>query len=108
MPEFKELWQKINQQTAYHVEFDSSVLIKNAIDNLNRKLDVVKISFKVEKGKLNHIKSKEELMAGKSFEKETRIDNYDNQYITMNNNSLKYDLIGRLVEKKPDLLEKIL
>lgn len=99
MPEFKELWQKINQQTAYHVEFDSNVLIKNAIDNLNRKLDVVKISFKVEKGKLNHIKSKEELMAGKSFEKETRIDNYDNQYITMNNNSLKYDLIGRLVEE---------
>lgn len=99
MPEFKKLWQKINQQTAYHVEFDSNVLIKNAIDNLNRKLDVVKISFKVEKGKLNHIKSKEELMAGKSFEKETRIDNYDNQYITMNNNSLKYDLIGRLVEE---------
>ena len=70
MKEFKELWKKINSKSIYIVDFDTEELIEKAISALDQNLAVTKLQFKVESGVMNKIKSKEELLAGKSFVKE--------------------------------------
>lgn len=96
MPEFKELWSKINAKSVYIVDFDAEALIQNSIVALNSKLRVSKIHFQVETGAMDTINSKEELSSGASFAKEDS-SSYD---VTMTANSnVKYDLIGKLVDE---------
>lgn len=96
MPEFKELWSRINARSVYSVDFDTEELIQKAIAALNSKLRVSKIHFQVETGAMDAIKSKEELLSGASFVKE-RSCSYG---VTMTaNSSVKYDLIGKLVDE---------
>jgi type III restriction enzyme len=97
MPEFKALWSKINAKTAYVVDFDTDELVKKAVDALDSKLRVPKIFFKVETGSMNEIKSKDDLLSGASFVKEDS-DLYGQTKITANT-SVKYDLVGKLVEE---------
>ena len=96
MPEFKELWNKINSKSVYVVDFDTDELVKKAIESLDKNLQVSKIYFRVETGAMEQIKSKEELMSGESFVKE-EAQNY-NHTIALNS-SIKYDLIGKLVDE---------
>lgn len=96
MPEFKELWSKINSKSVYVVDFDTDELVRKAINSLDRKLSVSKIYFKVETGTMNQIKSKEELMSGSSFVKEES-SNYGNVIEVSSN--IKYDLVGKLVDE---------
>ena len=96
MPEFKELWNKINSKSVYVVDFDTNELVKKAIESLDKNLQVSKIYFRVETGAMEQIKSKEELMSGESFVKEDA-QNY-NHAIALNS-SIKYDLIGKLVDE---------
>ena len=95
MKEFKELWKKINSKSIYVVDFDTEELIEKAINALDQNLAVTKLQFKVESGVMNKIKSKEELLAGKSFVKE-EVNNYTDRSIVGSN--VKYDLIGKIVE----------
>lgn len=95
MKEFKELWKKINSKSIYVVDFDTEELIEKAINALDQNLAVTKLQFKVESGVMNKIKSKEELLAGKSFVKE-EANNYTDHSIVGSN--VKYDLIGKIVE----------
>lgn len=95
MPEFKELWSKINSKSVYVVDFDTDELVKKAIESLDKNLQVSKIYFRVETGAMEQIRSKEELMSGESFVKE-EAQNY-NHAIALNS-SIKYDLIGKLVD----------
>lgn len=99
MPEFKALWSKINAKTVYQVNFDIEELIDKAVSALNRKLKVADIYFKVEEGhQVDKIESKEALLEGRTFVKEhTQV--YDSQEHSVVNNSVKYDLVGRLVEE---------
>lgn len=97
MPEFKALWQKINAKSVYVVDFNTDELIKNAINVLNAKLRISKIYFKVESGVMEQIKSKEELEKGYAFIKEQNAI-YGNDKKIAVNSSVKYDLIGKLVE----------
>ena len=96
MPEFKELWNKINSKSVYVVYFDTDELVKKAIESLDKNLQVSKIYFRVETGAMEQIRSKEELMSGESFVKE-EAQNY-NHAIALNS-SIKYDLIGKLVDE---------
>jgi len=96
MPEFKELWNKINSKSVYVVDFDTDELVKKAIESLDKNLQVSKIYFRVETGAMKQIKSKEELISGESFVKE-EAQNY-NHTISLNS-SIKYDLIGKLVDE---------
>lgn len=96
MPEFKALWKKINTKTVYAVDFDTDELVKKAVDSLNKKLHVSKIYFKVEKGEMDNIRSKEELASGEAFKKE-KTDTYS-AHVTANSN-VKYDLVGKLVDE---------
>lgn len=96
MPEFRELWEKINIKTAYAVDFDTDELVQKAIHSLDSKLRVSKIFFKVESGTMEKIKSKEALINGDSFIKDETT-NYSRTGVTSTN--IKYDLIGKLVEE---------
>ena len=97
MPEFKALWNRINSKSVYVVDFDTDELVRKAIISLNAKLRVSKIYFKVESGRMDNIASKEALASGSAFTKTT-----SQAYGTGNkiavNSSVKYDLVGKLVD----------
>ncbi len=94
--EFQELWKRINIKTAYVVDFETDELIEKAIDKLNAHLHVSKIYYKVQSGVMNQIKSKETLTKGEAFkENDSRMVAVD----MSSNNSVKYDLIGKMVEE---------
>ena len=97
MPEFQALWSKINAKSIYIVDFDIDELIRNAIASLDAKLRVAKIFFKIESGAMEEIKSKEALECGAAFTKETSA--YGTQTRIPVNSSVKYDLVGKLVEE---------
>lgn len=98
MPEFKALWSKINAKSVYIVDFDTDELVQKAIASLDAKLRVAKIFFKVESGAMEEIKSKEELEAGAAFVKEASV-SYGTKTRISVNSSVKYDLVGKLVEE---------
>ena len=96
MPEFKALWQKISPKSVYVVGFDTEERVEKAIFSLNRNLRVSKIFFKVELGTMNEIQSKEALLEGTSFVKE-KSGTYNTARRIHASNSVKYDLVGKLV-----------
>ena len=98
IPEFKALWSKINAKSVYIVDFDTDELVQKAIASLDAKLRVAKIFFKVESGVMEEIKSKEALESGAAFIKETSA-SYGTQTRISVNSSVKYDLVGKLVEE---------
>lgn len=97
MPEFKALWSKINARTAYVVDFDTDELVRKAVASLDSKLRVTKIFFKIETGSMNEIKSKNQLLSGDSFVKE-KSGAYSAGSVEVST-SIKYDLVGKLVEE---------
>ena len=98
MPEFKALWSKSNAKSVYIVNFDTDELVQKAIHSLDAKLRVAKVFFKVESGAMEEIKSKEELEAGAAFVKEASA-SYGTKTRISVNSSVKYDLVGKLVEE---------
>ena len=94
--EFQELWKRINAKSVYTVDFDTDDLIRKTIAALDSKLRVSKVVFRVEKGSMDTIKSKEALTSGEAFSKEES-DHYD--VASSANSSVKYDLIGKIVEE---------
>lgn len=95
MPEFKELWNKINAKTVYVVDFDTGELVRKSISSLDKNLRVSEIYFKVESGSMEEIQSKEELVSGDSFKKHNT--GKRNNTVSANSN-VPYDLVGKLVE----------
>ncbi|MGL4412365.1 MAG: restriction endonuclease subunit R, partial [Bacteroidales bacterium] len=94
--EFQELWKRINIKTAYVVDFETDELVMKAVDKLNAHLHVSKIYYKVQSGTMNKIKSKESLTKGEAFkESDSRMVAVDISSST----SVKYDLIGKMVEE---------
>lgn len=96
MPEFKALWSKINSKSVYVVDFDTDDLVRNAIAALDAKLRVPKIYLKIEKGAMERISSKDSLLSGDSFTKE------ESSFYSAgktSDSSVKYDLIGKLVDE---------
>jgi type III restriction enzyme len=91
---FKELWARINAKSFYVVDFDEGELIGKAIAALNSELRVSKIFFKVERGEMAEIKSKESLLAGTSMSRE-ETDVYSAGAPAAG--SARYDLIGKIV-----------
>lgn len=98
LPEFKELWEKISTKSVYRVDFDTDELIRQSIFTLNGRLKVSKVYFRVEAGEMEEIKSKNELEEGVSFEKK-KASTYGLKEQIPVNNSVKYDLVGKLVEE---------
>ncbi len=98
MPEFKALWKRISPKSVYVVDFDTEELVKKSIDALNTKLHVPKVFFKVVEGEMDEIKSKDELKEGNAFSKK-KSSTYDSGRRIRTNNSVKYDLVGKIVSE---------
>lgn len=94
--EFKELWSRINHKTVYAVDFDTDELIKKCIVALDTHLKVAKVTYTVKSGSMEEIQSKEKLADGSSFVMDSH--STENAQVSINN-SVKYDLIGKLVEE---------
>lgn len=97
MPEFKALWNRINSKSVYVVDFDTDELVRKSIASLNAKLRVSKIYIKVETGGMDNISSKEALESGEAFKKESATAYGVGNKISVNT-SVKYDLVGKLVD----------
>ncbi|MFV0516067.1 MAG: type III restriction-modification system endonuclease, partial [Aminipila sp.] len=97
MKEFKELWDRINRKSYFIVDFEPDELIEKAIQKLNADLKVSEIYLKVETGVMKEIKSKETLEKGEAFTK-IKNDSPDEKTLMRTNSSVRYDLIGKLVE----------
>jgi len=95
MPEFKELWNKINSKSVYVVDFDSDELVKKAVAELDAKLRVAKIRITVQSGSMDKIDSKEQIASGDAMKLE-KTKEYDSTASV--SSSVKYDLVGKLVE----------
>jgi type III restriction enzyme len=92
--EFRALWSQISAKSVYVVEFDESELIGKAVNALNRELIVPEIFFKVEKGQMTDIQSREQLQSGAAFTRE-RSESY--RMDAAASAAVKYDLIGKIV-----------
>ena len=97
--EFQELWKKINHQTYYTVDFRTDELIEKAVRQLDAHLHVSKVEIRIVGGTLgDEIKSKEQLLSGTAM---TAMENgtYYGKVEETIGASVKYDLIGKLVEE---------
>lgn len=92
---FQNLWKKINVKTYYEVDFSTEALVKKAIAYIDQNLTVTEIRIVVEKGSLEEINDKESLENGSAMA------NAKARTIRISetvNDSVRYDLIGKLVE----------
>ena len=97
MAEFQALWKRINKKSYYVVDFDTDELVRNSIQVLNLKLRIPKIFFRVTTGTMDSISSRESLQSGEAFTK-TSSSVHDEHNRIAANRSVKYDLIGKLVD----------
>ncbi|WP_215904899.1 DEAD/DEAH box helicase family protein [Gracilinema caldarium] len=98
---FQELWSRINSKSYYTVSFNEEELIKKAITELNSRLRVSKIYFRVEKGEQTKtIESKDQLQAGTAFIRSEMIREEAPSYREMKaSSSVHYDLVGNIVSE---------
>lgn len=96
MAEFKKLWNNINSKSVYVVHFDTDELVKKSINSINEHLLVQEFFYTVAQGTMDKIDSKNNLQNGLAFTKtETKIVSRSSTI----SNSVKYDLIGKLVDE---------
>jgi len=94
--EFRELWNEISKKTAYYVTFDTDELIKNCVAALDRSLKVSDITYQIITGEMDFIYSKEKLERGETFKVKERATDKECKMVTA---SVKYDLVGKLVDE---------
>lgn len=95
--EFIELWKRINHKSFYTVSFDHQKLIQLAVQELDKTLDVSRVSIKTEYGEqVAHIDSKEQLEQGVGFTAKRSNQDVARQAPL---GSIRYDLVGKLVEE---------
>lgn len=93
--EFQKLWKSINQQTYYTVDFKTEELIEKSICALDKHLKVTDILVQVVTGRMDRIESKSKLESGEAMKIISTGEESANEVI---GSSVKYDLIGKLVE----------
>ena len=94
--EFQALWKKINVKSIYAVDFKGQELIDKSISALNSKLEVSKINVVITTGAMSSIKSKQDLFDGLAFDSKATQTKTEN--ISSVATSIKYDLVGKLVD----------
>lgn len=95
--EFINLWKRINIKSIYAVDFEGKELVEKSVDALNRNLRVSSIRVEIKTGTMKSIKSKQDLFDGVAFE--TKANQVKTEKITAVGTSIKYDLIGKLVDE---------
>ena len=93
--EFQELWKRINHKYAYTVSFSDDELVKNAVEAIDKDLEVAKLSYTVTRGLQKEHATREELAAGEHFKREqTRSADLDVDV----SNGVRYDLLGEIAQ----------
>lgn len=92
--EFQNLWKRINRRTYYQVNFETSGLVKKAIEELDEKLKVTEIRIVVEGGSMDEIRDKESLEAGVAMNQGDVRTIHVTEAV---GKEVTYDLIGQLV-----------
>lgn len=93
--EFQRLWNLINHQYAYTVEFDSQELIRKSIAHIDDKMFVAKLQYTVTAGQQEEDWNAEQVESGSMFHAERSqtytLDRTEGSMVT-------YDLIGKIAE----------
>ncbi len=95
LPEFQELWNKINVKTMYEVNFDSDELIEKSIKKLNDELRVNKMRIRITKGEQKDAISVTTLSSAESMTEGTTETHIYEDFTSVNT---KYDLIGSIAK----------
>ena len=94
--EFQALWQQINQQYAYTVDFDSYELINKAIAHINDKLFVSQLQYVTTVGELKERITTQGIEQNEAFKtKRTHTSTLDH----IHSGQIKYDLIGQIAQE---------
>ena len=92
---WQDLWKRINTRTYYHVDFDTSQLVKKAVDELDKRLNVTEIRIVVESGAMEGIRDREELEAGTAMTAAKVKTIHVTEAV---GGRVAYDLVGELVQ----------
>ena len=93
--EFQTLWNLINRQYAYKVDFDSDELIKKSIGHINAKLFVSQLQYTTSIGQQKSELSEHEIERGDGFKTaKTRTQTLQHAQ----SSKVPYDLIGKIAE----------
>jgi len=94
--EFQELWSRINQKAVYTVKFNSTELVKNCKNAINKELHVKAMEYIVVGGTQQDNIEYERLKSGESF----KVDAHETIKEKKSAHShVKYDLIGKLANE---------
>ena len=93
--EFQELWNRINKQAAYSVDFDTEELVEKSITALEKELNVKPLHYYIQKGSQKAETNYDELERGESFRVE---ESSTEKLTTSTHSSVPYDLLGKLSE----------
>jgi type III restriction enzyme len=96
---FQALWSRINGRSYYIVDFDEAELVGKSIAELNKRLRVSKIYFKVEQGEqAKTLTSTDQLHSGEGFIRASVGREEASLYMAMQTgSSVRYDLVGKIV-----------
>jgi len=93
--EFQTLWNYINRQYAYTVDFDSRELIEKAIKHINENMYVSQLQYTVTVGRQTDELDGNAIALGNSFVRENARTETLKHAAT---SQIKYDLIGKIAE----------
>ncbi|MEJ1340925.1 MAG: DEAD/DEAH box helicase family protein [Candidatus Sedimenticola sp. (ex Thyasira tokunagai)] len=93
--EFNELWNRINHKAVYRVEFESSELIRNSIQVLDKELRVTPLQYTIQSGIQDEQVTDSQLKSGDGFKLENTVIETHNASI---HSVVKYDLLGKLAD----------
>jgi len=93
--EFQELWKAINHKYVYTVDFDSSELVKKAIDYINSNLYVSELQYTTTTGQQKTDINQYEIDRNDSFDNaKTRTQTLRHAHVSQ----IRYDLVGKIAE----------
>ena len=105
--EFQDLWQRIRHKAVYQVEFNSRKLVELCIDALDRDLIISPLKYDIITGEISKEITETDLRDNTAFS-QSKIRSEKSHYVP---SSVKYDMIGKIVEKTEltrDTIGKIL
>ena len=93
--EFQELWNKINIKTLYEVDFDSNELINKAVNSINSKLTISKMTVKITQGE------QKDTLSAETLKEHTTLTNGKTSTSIIDDftpSQIEYDLIGEITK----------
>jgi type III restriction enzyme len=95
--EFYELWNRIHQQSACTVHFDSAELVRKCVAALDERLNVAPLHYTVQRGEQLEQTSFEALQQGAAFRLQASV--IEAHRAAAARSTVKYDLLGKLASE---------